>query len=170
MRTESLLALACALFLAPQLVRAEATRLTYPSAGYVELGGRGLGYGAGFDRVIADDFAVGVGIGMTPTEDLAGNSANKSALMFPAYLNYYLVEDGSTIFLTGGMTFVASDVKGLQANYSGVIFPSSRQVLPTLGWGFESRGDQGFLFRVSGYGIWGQKIQPWVGFSFGYSL
>lgn len=172
MRMESLTGIvlgACALLFTSQLARAEATRMTNPLALYLEMGGRGLGYGGGFDRVISEDLSAGVGFGMTPTEDANGDSANKKATVIPAYLNYYLNEDQGTLFLTVGMTFVATDVKGLQATYSGITFPQ-RSVLPTLGWGYENRGDSGFVFRLSGYGIWAQKIQPWVGFTFGYSF
>jgi hypothetical protein len=158
-------------FLTPLGLRAEATRLTNPTAFYAEIGGRGLGYGAGFDRMVSNELGVGASFGTSPTHDANDNSTSINANVVPVYLNYYLDEDQSTIFLTGGMTLVLSDnVKGLKAVYSGVEFPSSRQVLPTLGWGYENRTDGGFLFRLSGFGIWGQKFIPWVGFTFGVSF
>ncbi|HUP56960.1 MAG TPA: hypothetical protein VM598_05860 [Bdellovibrionota bacterium] len=155
--------------LTSSLAMAEETRATYPQAFYAEMGGRSLGYGFGFDRVLDADLAAGVGVGWTPTQDSNDNDAGKTAMMIPAYVNYYLSEESGTIFLTAGMTLVTGDVEGLHAKYSGLEFPS-RSVLPTIGWGYESRGDSGFLFRLSAYGVWGQKILPWVGFTFGWAF
>lgn len=153
--------------LAPLGAGAETTRLTYPTAFYLELGGRGLGYGAGFDRMVSNELSAGVSIGMSPTHDAADNSTGKTATVIPAYVNYYLDDDGDTVFITGGITFVANDVKGLKAVYSGVEFPT-RSVLPTIGMAYESRTDSGFLFRLTGLAVWGQQLKPWVGFNFGY--
>jgi hypothetical protein len=152
-------------------VWAEATRVTNPSALYVEMGGRTLGYGVGFDRVISDDLAVGFGVGGSPLiyTDVEGTSAGVNATLIPAYINYYLNEDAGSLFLTVGATFVSGSVTDLKARFSGTEFPST-PVLPTFGWCYENRGDQGFLFRVSGYGIYGKKLLPWVGFSFGYAF
>jgi len=171
MRKDSLLALVCAAFsLWAAPARAEATRLTNPTTLYLEMGGRALGYGAGFDRVMSDNLSVGLSFGMTPTQDLNDNNANKSALVIPAYLNYYLEDDASTMFFTAGASLVASDVKGLEAKYSGIQFPDSI-VLPTIGWGYESRGDMGaFMFRISAYAIVAHRVMPWAGFNFGYAF
>ena len=165
----ALVGIVCSLWAGP--VWAEATRLTNPMSLYLEMGGRALGYGAGFDRVLSEDLSVGASFGMTPTVNQNGDSVDKSALVIPAYFNYYLESEQATMFLTAGMTLVTSDVKGLDAKYSGIEFPSSRSVLPTIGWGYENRGDLGaFLFRLSAYAIWAQKIVPWVGFNFGFAF
>jgi hypothetical protein len=42
--------------------------------------------------------------------------------------------------------------------------------MPVFGVGYETRGDNGFLFRVTGYAVAGKDLAPWVGFSFGYGF
>jgi hypothetical protein len=46
----------------------------------------------------------------------------------------------------------------------------SATVFPVLGVGFESRGDTGFLFRATAYGIVSSDVHPWLGFTFGYAF
>src|SRR4051812_23708407 len=90
----------------PHVVQAEATRMTNPTAIYSEFGGRALGYGIGFDRVVSNDISAGVGVGSTPLVFGDGSSAGETATLFPAYINYYLNDDQGSLFLTAGMTFV----------------------------------------------------------------
>jgi hypothetical protein len=151
--------------------RAEATRVTNPSAINLEVLGRGLLYSISFDRVLNDDLAAGIGFGTTTLNNLDGTSSGVSTALIPVYINYYFMRDAGSLFVTGGATIVgnSSGANGLKANFSGLQF-NSTPVLPTFGLGYENRGDSGFLFRVTGYGIIGQTLAPWVGFTLGYAF
>lgn len=149
----------------------EHTRVTNPNALSLELFGRGLLYGIAFDRVINDDMVVGVSYGRTPLKTVAGGDTGLSAALVPAYFNYYFTRSQDSVFASAGATLVANsdDAKDSKAQFSGLEF-SSTPVLPTLGVGFESRGDTGFLFRVAGYAMIGKSLNPWFGFSMGYAF
>ena len=153
------------------VARAEATRITNPNAINLEVLGRGLLYSISFDRVLSDDLAAGIGFGTVGLNNIDGTGSNQSTALIPVYINYYFMRDSGSLFVTGGATLVgnSSGANGLKANFSGLQF-NSTPVLPTFGAGFESRGDSGFLFRVTAYGIIGQTLSPWVGFTLGYSF
>jgi len=149
------------------------TRLTYPSAMVLELLGRGLLWSASFDQAMNEDMSVGVGIGSVNTV-LSGStiSAHQQAWMVPVYVNYYFAPSARSIFATGGINIVTNnrDVQNQDAETSNVEF-GFNSVIPTLGVGFESRGDNGFLFRGTAYGLYSDhQIFPWFGFSFGYAF
>ena len=154
-----------------QPARAEHTRVTNPNAVSLELLGRGLLYGISFDRVVSDDLVAGASFGRVSLNDLAGNDVNSSTTLIPVYMNYYFMREAGSAFITAGADLVlnSDEVKGRKAAYSGVEF-SSTPLLPTFGVGYENRSDAGFLFRVAAYGIIGNKLAPWLGFSMGFSF
>jgi hypothetical protein len=153
--------LVCGLFFA-SLARAEHTRITNPSALNLEVLGRGLLYSVSFDRVMNDELAAGIGIGST---SLVGSG---TATMIPVYVNYYFQKDQGSLYATGGATLVAGDdISDSKSSFGSV---ELNNVVPTFGVGYENRGDSGFLFRVTGYGIVAEKLTPWVGFTFGYAF
>ncbi|MBC7690468.1 MAG: hypothetical protein H7222_01755 [Methylotenera sp.] len=162
-----------ALFLAPSAAVAEHTRVTNPNYLGLEVLGRGLRYSVQFDRVFSDDFVAGFGIGSTSTETRGNNPTDTgvTATIIPVYGNYYFVRDGNSLFATGGVNLItnASRVKGYRSKTGGYEFGSD-SVAPTFGLGFESRTDSGALFRVTAYGLVGDKVTPWLGFSFGLSF
>jgi hypothetical protein len=148
------------------------TRVSSPTAFLVELAGRGLLYSVNIDRVLSDDFSAGFGIGSVTMNDLNGVSANISATMIPAYVNYYLMRDAGSVFVTGGINLVtnANTVKDLKSNAGNLEF-SSTPIHFNAGVGYEYRSDAGYLMRVTGYALYGgKKIAPWAGVALGYSF
>lgn len=175
MRVLSLSVLTLALVSIPVFsIAAEAanTRVTYPSVVSLEVLGRTTLYTVGFDQVVNENIAVGAGFGSVSAH-FAGTDidANKTISMVPVYLNYYLLKEQGTPFVTAGATLITnhSSVKGLESTTGNMKVPSSN-VMPTVGVGYENRGDNGFLFRVTAYGIMAKKFTPWMGFSFGYGF
>jgi len=149
----------------------EATRLTNPNAVSVEGLGRGLLYSIDFDRVLNDDMAAGFGFGTSGTQNPDSSSSSQTATLFPVYINYYFMRDQGSLYVTAGAAIVTNytSLSGLKASVGGLKFPNS-VLLPEFGAGYESRGDSGFLFRVTAYGIVGQNVIPWVGFAFGFAF
>ncbi|MBC7386087.1 MAG: hypothetical protein H7301_08010, partial [Cryobacterium sp.] len=97
--------------------------------------------------------------------------SGKSATMIPVYMNYYFAKEQGSLFLTAGATLITnhSSVKNTETSTGSLEIPSSN-VMPTVGLGYENRGDNGFLFRVTAYGIAARKFTPWMGFAFGYGF
>ncbi len=150
---------------------AEHTRVTNPNSIGIEVLGRGLLYSIQFDRVLNDDLAAGIAFGAIATKTASGTDSGKTASFIPVFMNYYFAREQGSIYATAGATLVtnASDLNGLSANMSSLTF-SSNAILGTVGLGYENRSDNGFLFRICGYGIIGTTIVPWVGFNFGFAF
>lgn len=153
---------ALAVLMTLSTARAEHTRVTNPSALNLEVLGRGILYSVNFDRVMDDNLAAGIGFGTT---SLVGTG---NATMIPAYVNYYFLKDSGSLYATGGATIaIGDDVDTAETKFGSIELNS---VVPTFGLGYENRGDSGFLFRITGYGLIGAKFSPWVGFTFGYAF
>lgn len=150
---------------------AEATRVTNPNAVSFEVLGRAARYSIDYDRVVSDDITVGIGFGSANMQTTGGTDAAISAYMIPVYGIYYFKEDGNSFFVTGGANVVtnATDVAGLQTTL-GHVRLSSTGLMGTVGAGFESRSDFGFLFRVAAYALFDSDVKPWVGANFGYAF
>ncbi len=145
------------------------TRVTYPTSVFAELLGRGLLYTVGLEQVVSEDLAVGVGFSSAKTERNGVDGV--TAKLIPVYMNYYFKKQGSSPFVTAGADVVlnSSDVRGNTSNVGNLRMPSDA-ILPTAGIGFESRTDQGFLFRVAAYALVGDIVKPWLGFTFGHGF
>ncbi len=152
--------------------KAPHTRVTYPSAVSVEVLGRGVMYSVNFDQVLSDELVAGFGYGSVST-DLRGTSVDsgQTAQMIPAYMNYYFTRAAGSIYGTLGVNVVlnAKKVNGTDSATGGVEF-GRESIMPTIGMGYENRGDTGFLFRVAAYGLVSKNVAPWLGFSFGYAF
>jgi hypothetical protein len=163
---------AISLLLVSATAQAAHTRVTYPSAVSVEMLGRAMLYSVNYDQVVNDTMAAGVGLGTVSMNfhdtDL---DAGQTATFIPAYMNYYFMKEAGSPFVTGGVTLILNhaSVKGKDTSTGGLQIPSS-SVMPTFGGGYENRGDNGFLFRVTGYLVAGKSLTPWIGFSFGYGF
>ncbi len=146
-------------------VAREQTRLSNPNVVGGEILGRGLLYGIFYDRAMSDVTAAGFSFGTV------SNSLGSTALLIPAYFNYYFAKDESSVFATGGITLLANanSVVGTSPKVGNVTF-SSGAVIPTAGLGFEDRGDAGFLFRATAYAMISSNLSLWAGFSFGYAF
>ncbi len=159
------LALVACLWAAP--ASAEHTRVTNPNTLGVEGLGRAGLYSVFFDRALNDDLVAGVGFG---TVSVGSGGVDVSSTIIPMYVNYYFTQDGGSLYLTGGVDLVMTDADGEgESSYGNISFNESG-IMPVVGLGYESRGDSGFLFRVAAYALAGDKIYPWIGFSFGYSF
>lgn len=153
------------------VARAEHTRVTNPNAVTLELFGKGMLWSVQYDRALSDDLVAGLGWGGVPVKFANDTDANIRATLIPAYMSYYFFRDQGSPMVTAGVTLVnnTSEVKTLKSNPGGLRFSSSA-ALPTIGVGYENRGDSGFLFRVNAYGILGDNFVPWFGFTFGYAF
>lgn len=148
------------------------TRVTNPSAVSLEVLGRAMLYSVNFDQAVNDDIVVGGGFGSVSTQvHNTSIDTGQTASFVPVYMNYYFMRQAGSPFVTGGATLILnySAVKYADTSTGGLQIPSS-SVMPTFGAGYENRGDNGFLFRVTGYLIAGKSLAPWVGFSFGYGF
>jgi hypothetical protein len=163
--------LALALGLLSLSAHAEATRLTNPNAINAELFGRGLRFGAGYDRVVSDSVAAGFTFGTTNLQTHDGTAVDTNAKLIAPFVNFYFTEDQSSLYVTGGAALLtnADDVKGLKSALGGLKF-TSNSIIPQAGLGYENRGDSGFLFRMTAYVMADENVVPWVGFSFGYAF
>jgi hypothetical protein len=140
--------------------RAELDGPSHPNAISVEALGRGMYWSVNFDRMMSDNFAIGVGFSYA-------TASGGSSAVIPIYLNWYLSTGDSRPYLTGGfdvlvptptVSFLSSTTTAL-GSFAGVV-----------GAGYEYRGPTGFLFRVAPYVFVGSAIVPWVGVSFGYAF
>ncbi len=156
---------ALGILLSPLVQAGELTRVTNPSVVGVEVLGKGLVYSVFFDRAMGDSTAAGLGFGT------AGTQEGNTAFLFPAYFTYYFEKEEGSVFATAGLTLVlnAGTVGGNYAKLGSFVLPSSL-MLPTVGVGFEDRGDAGFLFRATAYSMYGGNLSFWAGFSFGYAF
>lgn len=140
----------------------EGTALSRPNALSIELLGRGLLYSFDYDRSISDNFAVGAGIA---GYSVSSGSASLSLLIIPVYGNYYFSPGPSRGFLTAGLDIVSAS----GSDSSNTI--SASGAVPTLGGGFEYRGEGGFLFRFPVYVVFGQgSTQFWFGIGLGFTF
>ena len=150
------------------------TRVTNPTVISAELLGRGMVGSVYFDQALNEDLVAGFGFSLAPTNQINSNiSSGRTAFMIPAYLNYYLSRAAGSFFATAGANLVANAnyVSNTETTVGNLVFPNSdNSIIPTFGVGYESRGDNGFLFRVTGYGLVADSLTGWVGFSFGIAL
>lgn len=153
-----------------QAADAPNTRVTYPTGISAEILGRGPLWSVNFEQVVSEDFAVGFGYGQVGTEQ-NGNDTGRTANLLPVFMNYYLKKSGNSVFITGGANVVLNSkkVKNDSASVSGLDFPNDA-ILPTFGFGYESRTDTGFFFRATGYLLAGDSVAPWMGFTFGHAF
>ncbi len=150
----------------------EHTRVTNPSAIIVEVLGRGMIGSISFDQVLNDDMAAGFGFsGVSTNVPNSGINANRTAYMFPAYFNYYFTRAAGSFFGTAGVNLVTNTnrVQRYESSVGDLIFPTN-SIIPTFGVGYENRGDNGFIFRATAYGLYGDSLTGWFGASFGYAF
>jgi len=157
------------LFFCSSAMAADSTRTLKPDAASFEAMGRGLLWSVNYDRTLIDSMAVGLGFGTVGTKTATGGDGGTMAYLLPLYYNYYFMLTQGSIYATAGVDFVinSGSVKNLGAATGNVDFPSY-PVMPVFGAGYENRSASGFMFRFALYGIWGDGLDPWGGFSFGY--
>ena len=169
--TFSVLALAVLTVAAPRIARADEARSLNPNAISIEIFGKDLLYTVQYDRAMTEDFFAGIGVSTVGINNLDGSDANSTAVLVPVYAGYYFMREQGSPYVEVGASIVANNSTATNHETSiGNVQFSSSQVLPHFGAGWETRTDQGFLFRVTGYGIVGQTIRPWFGATFGYAF
>lgn len=148
------------------------TRMSFPGTVNLEVLGRGLMGSVNYDYAVSEDLVVGAGYAMAPTNfQRTSTSADKLALLVPIYMNYYLAREGRSFYGTVGVNLVANpnEVRNLESMQGGLEF-AAHSIVPNFGVGYESRSDNGFLFRVAGYGLFADNFAPWFGFNFGFAF
>lgn len=150
---------------------AEDTRATNPNAVSIEIFGKSFLYTLEYDRAFADNFFAGFGVGSVGMQFADGTDAGQTAHLIPVYAGYYFIKDEASPFVIAGASVETNgaDVANLKTSIGGATLSSS-QVLPFFGLGFEERTDNGFLFRVTAYGMCASTFKPWFGATFGYAF
>lgn len=141
---------------------AEHTRVTNPNFLGVEAFGRGLLYSIQYDRAVNDDLVAGFGYGSVGVEP------GSSTSIVPVYINYYFAREQGSFYATAGVSFATNRSSSASTSSIGGLEFSSSPLIPVIGAGFEERGDSGFLFRATVYGLLGKSYTPWFGLGFGY--
>lgn len=147
-------------------VRATSERDSVPFAVGMEVLGRSIIYGPQFDMLFNSQWSVGAGVAQISSADISGLPATA---LIPLFTNFYFSSQGSSWFLTSGITMVtnSSEMKGQDAVLGNLRF-SSFPLLPNLGVGYEIRQAHGFLFRLNSLLYWGKNLAPAQGFVLGW--
>ncbi len=150
---------------------ADEARSVNPNALSLEIFGKSALYTVEYDRAMTEDVFAGIGIGTVGINNLDGSNANSTAVLIPVYVGYYFFRDQGSPYIEAGASIVANSQTATnhEAALSSVQFPNG-QVMPHFGAGWETRTDQGFLFRVTGYALIGANVKPWFGATFGYAF
>ncbi len=134
----------------------------------VEVMGRSILYGFQYDQRMSRDVTLGVGVSRIEVQESKVLSSNGSFLI-PVFGHYYLTPQNYSFYLSAGMTVILQprNIEGGHAILGSVRF-SSLPILPNLGFGYELRQDQGFLFRVAALITQGESVALSSGFHLGY--
>jgi hypothetical protein len=136
-----------------------------PSALSLEMAGHGLAYSVNYDHSLGPNFAIGAGIGYL---GLTGADLSASVTTIPVYANYYPIGDEHRPFITAGATFVTISGSIAGSAFENRFEGSATALAPMAGIGYEYRGTEGFLFRISPYlVITPLAVLPWAGLSLG---
>lgn len=127
----------------------------------VELWGRAWLYSLDYDHLFSNRFALGAGISYWNTNYWRTN-VYSSTTVIPIYGNYYFPSRSTRFFVTAGADMILAS----GTTNSNIVFQSSGGAA-VLGGGFEYRGNQGFLFRLSPYIILGSSTVITIGASLG---
>ena len=136
------------------------TSLERPQSFLIEMGGRAGSFSLQYDFHVAEAVAFGAGL-----ETLSNNG---SALwIFPVFVNAYFAPGPHRPYFTAGVNFAAGSGSYTTTSY----FNSTGVGSVNAGAGYEYRGSNGLLFRVTGYGlVAGSTVTPWAGVSIGAAL
>jgi hypothetical protein len=156
--------LVSSLVLAAGTAHAEHTRVTYPSAVAIEGLGRAAVWSVSYDRVVDDNLAAGLGFSAFSVDNATGGS--DTVTVVPFYANYYFMKEQGTPYLTAGFDIIGNKQPGSAVGDVKL----DKSVVGVVGLGYESRSDNGFLVRVTGYGLIADKVYPWGGITLGYAF
>ena len=148
------------------------TAVTRPNALSGEVLGRAGLYSVNYDRSLGESFAVGAGLSTWSWSDF---DYRGTVTILPAYGNYYFSPGPKRGFITAGidLAILSADERTssvYNSNRSSSLIRGSG-VAPVAGGGYEFRGENGFLFRATGYVTLIQStLIPWGGASFGVTF
>lgn len=135
-----------------------------PNVLSIELLGRALVYSLDYDRAISSHVTLGLGISSWQASAW-WNNYTATVTVVPVYLNFYFSESPSRGYLTGGADWISVTQSGNNSN----VF-NNNGVAAVFGGGYESRSNEGFIFRASIYVIAGQSISVQPALSLGYAF
>lgn len=128
----------------------------------MELLGRAGLYSFNYDYLIQNSLALGAGLS---TYTLSSGEATSGTWILPIYANYYVNEGLHRFFATGGASIVMVSGK---VNENNQVKGSG--LGGSVGFGYEYKSRDGFLFRAAPYLLVGQTSGGWIGVSLGYSI
>ena len=146
-------------------------RMSNPNDISIELGGRALLYSLNYGRTLSENLSLGIGYGGVATNNPDGTPSTATSALIPAYLSLYLAQDMSSPFITLGGNLVTNSgvLIGQNTSVGGLKFAASPIIL-TFGLGYEYRGYNGLMIRLTAYGLYSSAFFPWAGLSFGYAF
>lgn len=157
----------------------------------LELLGRGLFYGIGYDRRITREVSLGAAFSYASSFSNPGVIYSQIQITsIPLYANYYILNSGQDRFVaTGGVNMMSVQATvgfdSSQMNSSSESAESEEVPLfsdfevkagamfaiPQVGLGYEYGAKNGFLLRTNIYGMYlVGKVLPFVGLSAGYAF
>lgn len=140
----------------------------------IEFLGRAGLYSLNYDRALGSHVAMGLGFSYM---DLGLLGVTGSVYLLPVYVNVYTHQGEHRGFISGGLTLISGKIESdngidLDAEEFSLKIAlndiaNATIPLPMLGVGYEYRGVQGVLLRLSPYFSWFGKPIFWGGVSLG---
>lgn len=158
----------------------------------LELLGRGIFYGIGYERMLNQEIGIGASLSYTKFNwQPFFIETEVQVITVPLYMNYYMNPGRHNFVLTGGLTAwhisATSRVSDSlttaleeQYNQNGETNPyafdeieftaSGTFAVPQAGMGYEFRGSSGFITRANLYAFYIGRILPFFGLSVGVAF
>ncbi|MCC2679033.1 MAG: hypothetical protein K0R29_1609 [Pseudobdellovibrio sp.] len=160
----------------------------------LELLGRGVFYGLGYERMVTPEISLGTSLSYTKINlNPYFIETEFQVITMPLYMNYYVNPGRHNFVLTGGLTVFSIEAKARfndattvalneyqDSNPDGNVAPFSFEeieattsgviALPQAGMGYEFRGTSGFMTRANLYAFYVGKIVPFLGLSVGVAF
>ncbi len=130
----------------------------------LELFGRALVYSVDFDVAITDRWTLGVGYSNWESTDWWDNY-DATVTVVPLYFNFYFSKDPDRGYLSAGVDWIHVTETG----YTNDTF-THNGFAGTLGAGYESRSNGGFIFRIGAYAIMGRSVTISPSISLGFAF
>ncbi len=158
----------------------------------IELLGRGIFYGIGYERMVSQEIGVGASLSYTKFNfNPFFIDTEVQVITVPLYMNYYTNPGRHNFVLTGGLTAwhiqatsrVSDSLSAAlddQNDPNGTTNPyafdeieftaSGTFAVPQAGMGYEFRGSSGFITRANMYAFYIGRILPFFGLSVGVAF